>query len=500
MRKGLLGSWILGVLLLLSLATETAAVEILARGRIRIKWGVTNFSEFSNFGNTQTELDIPAQDDDTLFLVRQRFRNWWTFKANEHLRAVWGMEIGYLDLGVAENTEGADLPGNRVGRGSGGGTGADGVNVETKNLYLQFDVPYTHLEALMGLIPFGADPLTDGAFTGDDIPGVWVRGPLGPVDIHFVWSPLQRHPFSQRGFPENRQSRAKNAYFFSFGYTIPDGIIPWVKGLRVGSGFNYIDDNTTRGEGFTTEAYMTGLNVAGQIGRFRFKNHFAYAWEQSGAASKRAASDDFGLRSSGLAPDPEPARRHGIFNKFELRFPLGPGHFKFVNLFVSGDSDRSRGDLKERPTQDLSALPREFAFTTDNFFPGTEIVFGNLVDELILVETIPNDDLGLIFNMFGYTLKPTPTTSVGLVVAPTWSAAGNPNSKDGSKYMGTEISLPLEIKLWDQLSVRLTPAYFITGGFFELDPTIPGANQAARAAREDPSDVWLIAGRFQFVY
>lgn len=494
MRKCIVFGWIV-VFSLLSLVTESSAVEILARGRMRIKFGSTNFSEFSNFGNTQTELDIPKKDADSFYLVRQRFRNWWTFKANEHLRAVWGMEIGYLDFGVNENTEGADLPGNRVGRGSGGGTGADGVNVETKNLYLQFDLPYTKLEALMGLIPFAVDPLTDGAFTGDDIPGLWVRGPLGPVDIDFVWSPLQRDKFTSQ---ETRQSRERNAWFFSFGYNIPDGIVPWVQGLRVGSGFNFIDDNTTRGQGFTTEAYMTGFNFAGRIGRVNFQNHFAYAWEHSGAASKRAASGP--LAGSGLAPDPEPAKRAGFFNKFELSLPIGPGNFKFVQLFTSGDSDRSPGDIPDRPTQDLTALPRAFNFTTDNFFPGTEIVFGNLVDELILLETIVNDDLGLIFNMFQYTIKPTPKTSAGIVVAPTWSAVGNPNSKERSQYMGTELSFPLELTLWDQLSVRLTPAFFFTGGFFELDPTIPGSRQEARAAREDPDNVWLIAARLQYVY
>ncbi|RMF83945.1 MAG: hypothetical protein D6736_20310, partial [Nitrospinota bacterium] len=458
MRKWL----VCGLVFLCALAlvvTEVSAVEISAKGRIRVKYGLSNFSTFTNFGNSQTELNIPEKDADSAWTVRERMRNWWTFKLNDHLKAVWAMEIGYLEWGQSTPTEGTSVGGSRVGRGSGGGYGADGVNIETKQLYMQFDIPMLDgWQAKMGLIGHG-HTLADGALWSNDSPAVEVKGPVGPMDIGIRWVRRNATNFNTA---TARQSREANMWFFDLGFKVPDGSIPFAKGVRLDTGLYYFDDNTTRGAGYTTEVYVTGLNIAAQIGPAKISNKFAYGWQLSGAASKREA--DPALAATVSVPAAEPLRKHGILNRFDLSLPIGPGNFKFTNYFVSGDPDRSPGDRGDRPTQDLSSFPNAMEATDQICFgAGVEILCGDLIDEWILFASVNNDDLGLILNIIGYDVKPTKNTKIGLRIAPTWSAAGNPNSKGGDKYMGTEIALPIKVKIWDGLSIDVRPAYFITG-------------------------------------
>jgi hypothetical protein len=153
--------------------------------------------------------------------VLQRFRLFTTIEsADRKVRAYWALEIGDVTLGAGGGSNGAEYncpgaapvvnptvtvpppagsppgtastptvvtPGTpsgstRVGNGAGGCLGADGVNVETKNLYLQFDMPgFESVNLLLGIhrINFLVSPT--GAFMDDDAATIqfnWKRDPL----------------------------------------------------------------------------------------------------------------------------------------------------------------------------------------------------------------------------------------------------------------------------------------------------------------------------------
>ncbi|HSE94493.1 MAG TPA: hypothetical protein VLD61_01290, partial [Methylomirabilota bacterium] len=74
----------------------------------------------------------------------QRFRLFTTIEsADKRAKAYWALEIGDITWGSGGGADGTQFGGTsaRVGTSTGGETGNDGVNVETKNLYLQFNVP-----------------------------------------------------------------------------------------------------------------------------------------------------------------------------------------------------------------------------------------------------------------------------------------------------------------------------------------------------------------------
>jgi len=75
------------------------------------------------------------------FSAIQRLRTKIDIIANESLKAVAYFEVGTITWGK----------GGTSGRGSGGALGTDGVNIETKRLYLDYQVPHTSLQLRMGL-------------------------------------------------------------------------------------------------------------------------------------------------------------------------------------------------------------------------------------------------------------------------------------------------------------------------------------------------------------
>ena len=84
-----------------------------------------------------------SNDDPTQRFVDTRLRLSFDLRPESPLSIHYGLEIGDITFG-AENPPIWDSTGHRlvnVGAGSGGGEGADGVNLETKNAYLNLQVP-----------------------------------------------------------------------------------------------------------------------------------------------------------------------------------------------------------------------------------------------------------------------------------------------------------------------------------------------------------------------
>ncbi len=79
--------------------------------------------------------DGDDDNDDSVQYVTQRMRMYFNFIASENLKLVYKNEI---DMEWGDSARGAT-----VSRNDGGGRGGDSVNLETKNVYLEFMVPDT---------------------------------------------------------------------------------------------------------------------------------------------------------------------------------------------------------------------------------------------------------------------------------------------------------------------------------------------------------------------
>lgn len=91
------------------------------------------------------------------FTAIQRLRTQIDIIANESLKGVAYFEVGTIRWGQKQGADVTDAAGNvigsvsNVGQGAGGAIGADGVNVETKRLFLDYQLPHTELQLRMGI-------------------------------------------------------------------------------------------------------------------------------------------------------------------------------------------------------------------------------------------------------------------------------------------------------------------------------------------------------------
>jgi hypothetical protein len=139
-------------------------------------------------GNRQ--LPGGAKDSEAYFF--QRYRLYTTVQtADKKVKGVWAIEVGDITWGLGGGASGDEYgvgTGTRTGPSQGGGLGADGVNVETKNLYLQFDIPFLpDANILLGAhnITWLGSPA--GNFLDDDGWGIQLNWKMDPIDLQ-LWT------------------------------------------------------------------------------------------------------------------------------------------------------------------------------------------------------------------------------------------------------------------------------------------------------------------------
>jgi hypothetical protein len=133
----------------------------------------------------------PCNKDSQAFYF-QRWRLFTTVEsADLKARAVWGLEVGDMTWGAGGGASGDEYgtgTNTRNAQGQGGALGADGVNVETKNLYLQFELPWVPgLSLLLGAHAIQILDSPVGAFLDDDAFGIQLAWRQEPVAVQ-LWT------------------------------------------------------------------------------------------------------------------------------------------------------------------------------------------------------------------------------------------------------------------------------------------------------------------------
>ncbi len=143
-------------------APAIAAVEFKYGGQFRTR-------AISDYG-LQTFTNPDGTTDRNRNFVDTRLRLYFDFVASEHLRLVTKWEVGDTRWGNPA----------AVGRSSGGGVGADGVNVETKNVYVDFGIPNTPIWASVGIQGI---KLMDSWIIDDDFSAAVLRAQFDPIGV-----------------------------------------------------------------------------------------------------------------------------------------------------------------------------------------------------------------------------------------------------------------------------------------------------------------------------
>jgi len=189
--------------LALAVAVPAMALDFKFGGEYRVRFYTgTNVGFQDNPGT----FAVPGDFRGVQLRVRPRFD---VSDDNQNITATLRLEIGDTEFGNGGGAHGVTTGpgdggvnyltpgGSRVGNGSGGSIGNDGVNVETKWAYIDAAFPFgIPLRARAGL---QAWYLPKGILVDDDAAGVRLYGTSGQVSYELSWFRASGGPTSQNG-------------------------------------------------------------------------------------------------------------------------------------------------------------------------------------------------------------------------------------------------------------------------------------------------------------
>jgi len=229
------------VFAVLAVAMPSFALEMKYGGMFRIR-----LQSNDNVSDGNDEID------DNSNYIDQRLHMYFTFVSSENLQVVtkWEADTRWGNDNNAVTS--FSQPPN--GRQGGGDVGADAVNLEMKNVYIDFAIPMTPVRMTMGVQTIG---LLSGWIVNDDFSAAVATAKLDPVRVQLGYIAARNENFNDEA-DDNVDDIVLNVSYaqgpfkasliglYQFGHDTNVGIDPGI----IGNATN-IQSNFTRGAGHT---------------------------------------------------------------------------------------------------------------------------------------------------------------------------------------------------------------------------------------------------------
>ena len=318
-----------------------------------------NFTDFTDTDKASKVFDQSlvgrAKDSEAYYF--QRWRLFTTVEsADKNAKVVWAIEVGDISWGLGGGASGDEYgtgTNARIGQSQGGGLGADGVNVETKNLYLQFNIPgVPNSNILLGAhnIVFMASPA--GGFMDDDGWG---------IQLNFKWDPVDLQLYTVKIDENTRASADDNTmYVARVGVNLPGD-------TRITAEFMTVDEQC-----FARRAVPAG-SPTGTVGSCVSADFLDTFWLGGTVGTKIAGitlhgSAVYGLRQLWSATNQAIIEESGYGLQLVAQVPLGPLSTWWHAWYTSGDESRITGggceDVTAHPA--CGRLIQGLDFSTNN--------------------------------------------------------------------------------------------------------------------------------------
>ncbi|AJY69535.1 hypothetical protein RW64_07880 [Geobacter sulfurreducens] len=444
-------------------AVPALALENEFHGMFRV------FGYLSNYGNggsgsfaasTAPAVDL-ADNARTRSYVEQRARLMYIAKANDDLKLVTHFEI--------DSRWGDSAYGN--GRGAGAAVGADQVNLETKNVYLDFNIPSTAINAKVGVQPW-----TDsygGIFVNADMAGALVSAKYAGFTNSIGWfrfnddlAPLTT--LTDKSTPPDGDFDDPNEITTN-ATTVPgkstrdlfvlDSKYNLSKDVKLGASYYLLfTDQPAYGTPTTYNGVKYNTSIAGNPNTYThmigLNGEFKLDPVTLGLFGMYQFGDTPGALNSDLSAFAAGATAKG---------KLGIGTAKAAFLYTSGDKTTGNGT-------DNSAFQ---AISPESTFYAADMMIllrnkYNMNSDRAVVHSLNGAQAneGFIGGFVGYDANFTPK-AFGSVNAG-FAAAANTNN---DSYLGTEVNAEVGYKLFDNMTASVQGAYFFLGDYFDKGAT-----------------------------
>jgi hypothetical protein len=391
--------------------------------------------------------------DDSYQYVTQRMRMYFNFIASENLKLVYKNEIDFQWGDSAFKTN----------RNDGGGLGGDTVNLETKNIYLEFMVPDTPVKATIGL---QGVTLHKGWFISDDVSAARFDMNFDPISITTY---VALADGTERGDTDSSnddwQIVASGAYKaenmdarLTFGYErLPN------------SEAGNEPDGTTTDEPDSNDLFL----VMGEFGMsFDMFSFFVIAGK------------NFGEIDDG----PTDRNYDGYMFNAGANFALDMATIRAQFIFASGDDEGDfDDDFQQMNGQTFSWSELMSDGYTYDFNPKNNQIGGS------------NHPSNMYAVNVGADFKPTDTTTIKLDAYYIGMVEDRTIAGEDEDEIGVEIDARLTQKIYDTLSLTVIGAYLFAEdgyGVYNGDPDATGVTQASGSG----DDAWQVGIGLDFKF
>jgi hypothetical protein len=450
---------------------------LLVGGDFRLRSIFSNLAGADTAGGGESG-GFPTQDGDTKSFLDTRLRLYWDFRPSDFLRVHYRMEIGDIRFGGGVE-DGSDVSGNLVpviGPGSGGGVGADGVNVETKNIFLEVLLPVIPGLRFRGGI-FGYGDRYDFNILADDFAGLQFLYQRQDVAAHFVYLKF---------FEGDTRDNADDSDWFGI-----DGELRLSPSTLLASTFYYWADRENRGTlGLDPFQFWLGAEVTTRVGPVQVNGYAIYNQGEGFFGRRRGKNQGINLSLSG-----------------DVRFRIATVGLQVQYISGEKGSKRQIEEVGEDATQtgdgskagaNISAWLSYF----NNLYGGPEIISrGPIIDVGDGFNSkwgtgngfFNGDYNGRLLVIARSTFPVWSSLSLHLVGAYDRAAAANVN---GDYWRGFEMDLWAQWTVLPKLWLRFGGAYYITGDWWKNNPDASFSGRGLGVA--DPDNLWQIGIRLQY--
>lgn len=467
-------------------AVPAMALENEFHGMYRFKFNMSNAYDASS--GPFTVKDNPKTKE----YLEQRARLMYIAKASDDLRLVTHFELDYSKFG--DNSY-------AVGRNNGAALGADQINLETKNVYLDFNLP----TAVPVNFKVGMQPWIDsygGLIVNADMAGVLASAKYGGFS-----NSLGFFRFDDKGIA------GKNARDF----IALDTKYSLNKDVRIGASYYLVNDDTNATTTTTAQTataassiqdptrlskssifHTIGLNGEAKVGPatitggvlYQFgnlENQFIYTPRAAGAVGPVITNTNSGHLSA-------------FGGYVGSKVAVGPGTFNVVAAYTSGDSTPGTGNSNAFQSVGNTTSG---SFSENTFYGANMHLLMRSKYEINssrnLIYTSNNNNQGMTVGSLGYDTKFTDklygNANVGFGAI---SKTNSTNATADSKYLGTEINAEVGYKVYDNLSASVYGAYVALGDYFKNVGTTTSSTGVAPGKR--PNDPFLATVMLNYVF
>lgn len=438
-----------------AVATPALALENQFNGAFTSFYDLSNYSATGNGASGGSNFTGLENDAKTQNYFVQRVRLGYTAKASDDVKLVTKFEFDYNYWGNSSYA---------VGRGSGGALGADSVNMETKNLYLDLNYP-KFVNAKIGMQSYY-----------DSFKGIIFDADMAGILLAHEYDNASVTAGFFRFDDSNSTTIGKNTRdMFAL-----DGKYNVSKQLKVGAAYYYIADNRSNSSTTTASADPSGQTADGT-----FIYPYGTTFTTTTAPDNDAEIHTLGLNAettigpvtlTGFALTQfgdlnATTKAKGYALNLGAKMPLAGGTARSEFLYVPGGNNALYVVADEGGAfydSEMIILNRDKNATT--------------IDNAIVFD-VNNANQGVIMGSLGYDY--TFTSKLSGSVNAGFAAVSDSTGPNNSDYLGTEINCEANYKIMPTVTLGARAGYMVLGDYFE--------NIDAGKTPDNPYDVKLLA-------